>query len=205
MSKPQHTFLLLGSALVVGALAVMLSAGAAQATYVVNVVQSGADVVASGSGMIDLNGLNYTNIHTAQASPLIQTNSGSIFIGGQINTSVDPYAGISGPMSLGSLGLFIADSSTGDIVGVQGNSALLDLPTGYGSGDPLSSSAKWDHQTFASLGLTSGSYTWTWGSGAHADSFVLNIGTSVPEPATISIFGFGLAGLGFMLRRRRTA
>lgn len=26
---------------------------------------------------------------------------------------------------------------------------------------------------------------------------------SVPEPATLSVFGFGLAGLGFMLRRRK--
>ncbi len=61
--------------------------------------------------------------------------------------------------------------------------------------------------TFSSLGLTPGTYIWTWGSGADADSFTMNIGvSSVPEPASLMMLGTGsLAILGFARRRRRAS
>jgi hypothetical protein len=37
----------------------------------------------------------------------------------------------------------------------------------------------YDNVTFATIGVTPGTYEWTWGSGAHADSFTLD---AVPAP-----------------------
>jgi hypothetical protein len=71
------------------------------------------------------------------------------------------------------------------------------------SGDPLSDTSTYDNATFASLGATPGTYTWTWGSGAHADSFTLQIGAAaVPEPSTWAMMLLGFAGLGFAGHRK---
>jgi hypothetical protein len=45
------------------------------------------------------------------------------------------------------------------------------LPSGYTSGDPISSTQTFSGQTFTSLGLTPGTYDYTWGSGINEDSF----------------------------------
>jgi hypothetical protein len=58
-------------------------------------------------------------------------------------------------------------------------------------------------QTFASLGMDSGSYTWSWGSGNTADSLMLNvISSSVPEPSTGFLAALGLIGLASRRRHR---
>jgi hypothetical protein len=50
-----------------------------------------------------------------------------------------------------------------------------------------------------------GTDEWTWGTGAHADSFTLEVGPVAPvsEPASLSLLVMGLAGLGIVLRTRR--
>ena len=75
------------------------------------------------------------------------------------------------------------------------------LPTGCGSsGTPLSDHAIYDGQTFASLGVTPGTYEWMWGTGAN-QNFTLIIGVAVgapvpaPEPASASLLGMALVGL----------
>ena len=50
------------------------------------------------------------------------------------------------------------------------------MPQGYVFGTALADTATWADATFSSLGVTPGVYEWTWGSGAHADSFTLEIG-----------------------------
>jgi hypothetical protein len=42
---------------------------------------------------------------------------------------------------------------------------------------------------------TPGVYKWTWGAGAHADSFTLDIAV-IPEPSTWAMMLLGFAGLG---------
>ena len=57
------------------------------------------------------------------------------------------------------------------------------LPAGYVSGAALSSTSTWTGQTLATLGVTVGTYTWTFGSGASADSVVVYAGTAPPSAA----------------------
>ena len=83
------------------------------------------------------------------------------------------------------------NGGSGDVVGVQG--LLLLVPQGYVSGNPLSGSATFDNATFASLGITPGTYTWTWGTGV--DSFTLQIGPAGVSDAG-STLGLLLVALG---------
>ena len=62
-------------------------------------------------------------------------------------------------------------------------------------------------KTFASLGLTPGTYVYTWGAGGHADSFTIDITSTsaIPEPSTWAMMFLGFAGLGYAGLRRKGA
>ena len=51
---------------------------------------------------------------------------------------------------------------------------ILSVPTGYVSGTALSDSATYSGTTLATLGVTPGTYVWTWGTGAN-QKFTLQI------------------------------
>jgi hypothetical protein len=193
-SRPAAGFLI--------ALLVCLS-GAAQASVIINVDQIGANVVATASGTIDLTGLTYDGLGGGEA--FIRSESTSAILAGNPSmTDVDCYQGITGPDSFGS-GVDTVLASSGGVVDFGFDATYgLWLPFEYSSGAALSATSTWNDQTLASLGLTPGTYTYTWGEGAHADSLVLQIGPAagVPEPASWSLAA-GAAGLIAMLRRRR--
>ena len=58
----------------------------------------------------------------------------------------------------------------------------VSVPTGYVSGTALSDSATYSNTTLATLGVTPGTYVWTWGTSAN-QNFTLEI-PSFPPPAT---------------------
>jgi hypothetical protein len=73
------------------------------------------------------------------------------------------------------------------------------VPAGYVSGNALSDTSTYSGQTFSSLGVTPGTYKWTWGSGANQNfTLVIGGGSTVPEPSTWAMMLIGFAGLGFV-------
>ena len=173
----------------------------AQAAYIVTLQQVGANVVATGSGTLDLAALTLGD--NGFQSGIIIASQGAIAVGP--NASVTTYSGFTGPTSFGSGGGHFPANNSGDTVGVDGNFNLVLVPEGYLSGSSLSDTSTYDGATFASLGVTPGTYEWTWGTGADADNFTLQIGpvAVVPEPASLPLLVMGLAGLGMVVRTRR--
>lgn len=149
------------------------------APYVVTLQQVGANVVATGSGALNLRGLsldpNGGGFEDTAINPswgLITTGAGGL---------VDFYNGVTGPASFGTASVTFG-SGTGDIVALAGIYNDLRVPQGYVSDTPLLGTATYDNVTLASLGVTPGTYEWTWGRGVD-QSFTLQV-VAVPEPST---------------------
>ena len=182
-----------------------LSAPPAQAGYVVTLTQQGSDVVASGSGAIDLTGLSFD--FSFNNSAFIGPSIALIYTGPAFPdlSQVDAYTGITGPTSFGSGSVSFPSSGSGDLVGIENGVSIADelfVPTGYMSGTPLSDTSTYDNQTFSTLGVTPGTYEWTWGTGTN-QNFTLVIGSAVPEPSTWAMMLLGFAGISFMAYRRK--
>src|SRR4051812_10233019 len=180
----------LGAALLTGS---SLLASPAQAGYVVILEEVGNDVAATGGGIIDLTGLSFVGESFVGAGiiPVI----GAIVTGPTDVDTFTGYTGFTGPTSFGSGGGGAAGSGSGDIVGIFGSENLLRVPLGYVSGDPLSDISTYIGADFTTLGVTPGTYEWTWGTGPN-QNFTLVIGAAaVPEPASAVLLGAALAGL----------
>lgn len=172
----------------------------AHASFTFNINQNGNDVMALGSGSLNITAFTGSNSGSFTSSML--PSIGYLVVN---QGSMTQYSGaiLTGPSSFGSGG-GAPNSVTGDYVGVRGPASFIFVPVGYVSGDDLSTTVTWTNKTLSGLGLTDGSYTWTWGSGSTADSFTINVG-AVPEPSTYALLALGSLGVGYMVYRRRTA
>jgi hypothetical protein len=184
---------------VVGALCLAASVQAAEAIIF---SQNGSDVVATASGSLDLTSFSADGRHNNQPGGILDTRA--LVVGNTGTGTIDYHAGISGPsLNLNSGSDVVATSGSGFKFGVFPSLGFLWTEEGYVSGTSLASTSTWSNTTIAQLGLANGLYTYTWGSGAHADSLTIQI--PVPEPTAFSMFGAaGLAVVAF-LRPRRSA
>lgn len=194
----------LGAAILIG-----LSAPSARAGYVVDLTQQGSNVVATGSGRIDLTGLLFEGSGTTDAALFPrdeQIATGPAF---PAISAVDFYLGVGTAPSFGSGDFTEASSGSGDLVEIGSLISQLAVPSSYVSDTPLSDTSTYDGATFASLGVTPGRYEWTWGRGANQNFTLVIGGSPVPEPTTWAMMLLGFAGLGLMgyqsAGRRRTA
>jgi VPDSG-CTERM motif len=170
--------------------------------FTITLEQMGVNVVATGSGALNLTGLTFIGgqgflgIPGLDPSPPLTIDAGTPGF-------VDSYIGFTGPSSFGSGGFTEASSSSGDAVGIIASNDLnLFVRQGYVSGNPLSSSATWNNATFASLGVTPGTYVWSWGTGPNQNFTLIIGGAGVPDGgSTVSLLGFGLLGLAALRRK----
>ena len=175
----------------------------ANAAYIASIQQVGSNVVVTGSGSINLTALIPGGPGSLRGA--CEGNDATLEIGPSVNTSASGYLGFTGPATFGTGGDFVATSGSGDMMGISNFSipglipVELFVPAGYVTGSSLSDTSTFSGQTLSSLGLTLGTYTYNWGTGATADTFTVQVGTAVPEPASLSLLGIG--GLGLLRRR----
>lgn len=195
---------------------VMLSMNAARAGTVTVLFQEvGSDVQTTISGSLGLSGLAY-QYDTQNFDAYLWPSGGSFSdVGGRyfsltyanfFDNNVSRWLAntITGPLTFGDNVTTYPSSITGDPFGFKlqvgggGSSyAAVFLPVNYTANLSLSASNTWSNRSFATLGLSPGTYTWTMGS----DSIVINIG--VPEPSTYATALAGIACGGFSIWRRR--
>ena len=191
------------------AVTLLFSVQPAQA-FTMTLEQVGLNVVANGSGAFNLMGLTFAGGGFSVSSAMGPSIANLVVADG---TGVSRYTGFSGPSSFGpGITIINASSDSGDSVGIIGPAFFLGasifLPAGYVSGTALSDSSTYNSATFATLGVTPGTYVWTWGTGLPNQNFTLQIGPvpgpSVPDGgSTVSLLGFALLGLA-ALRRKLT-
>lgn len=196
--------------LITTALAAFALSSTAKAAIVINLSESGSDLVATVSGSFDLSAtLGYFSTSKGR-NFIVPSFAGSSYIAFH-ETSIDVYNLNTAPNTFGTAGIIFGvwSNLTGTLPGFYSNPAI-GVPRGYTSGSPLSGSATIIGGSYAAYGLTPGSsFTTVFTNGNFSDSLTVEIGLSsvIPEPSTY-IAGAGLIGLaGFvwMHRRRRNA
>jgi hypothetical protein len=168
--------------------------------YTVTLEQVGSNVVATGSGAINLTGLTFFGSGVG-LTPGISADFGIISMGPGGAVKTDSYFGFHGPTHFGSGGLFHPNTSSGDPFAFEAPIPFfhgeITVPQGYVSGAALSDTMTFNNATFATLGVTPGTYVWSWGGGAN-QNFTLQIVGTAPVPdqgSTFLLLTLGLLGL----------
>ena len=169
----------------------------ASAPMVVTISESGSNVVMTSTGTINLSGLTLV---TSSFGPVGQGGLGissATFITGPNGGYGSTYSGFTSvPSNFGSGSGGANNSGSGDVFGVIFDMAppyLLVVPTGYTSGANISSTQTFTGQTLSSLGLTNGTYTYTWSGG----SIDVVVGGAAPTPTPTPSTGAVGAGWNF--------
>jgi hypothetical protein len=155
----------------------------ASGDFNITVSEVGPNVVWSGSGSFNLTSLTlnqnfpgvtggfnraFAQFIVGPTSPAPATTySGSSFT--TFPTSFGPTPGGLGP-----------SSSSGSLFGIvqtagTGGPREVAVPQGYVSGTVISGSMTYNSQTIAGMGLTPGTYTWSWGTGGNTSTLVMTI------------------------------
>jgi len=175
----------------------------ASAAVVVNINQSGANVVATTTGTLSLTGLTYLSDFTAVLGvrPVVG------YVGTGALTVISGYSGFTGSQTFGPGEFTEASSYSG--VSFAFNATSFPTPRifvqqGF-TGGSVVGTATFNATTLAALGLTTGTYIFN----SSADSLTINVGqiaAAVPEPATwaMMLVGFGMIGATARYRRRST-
>jgi hypothetical protein len=138
-------------------------------SFTMTINQVGPDVVMSGTGYLNIEDLTYGSNGSIVGNSQIQPNAGTFITGLSGQSNFEFYTGFTtNPTEFGTGDFLDATSTSGDLFGVTfGNDFELLVPDGYTTGNVISSTMTFTGQTFSSLGVTPGTYPYTWGSGAN--------------------------------------
>ena len=202
---------------VLACVAAGLIAAPTQAAVVVTIKQMGSDVKVEGSGTLNIGSLGSAGDIDLSAGITAGNLSSDypayVAVGSTASQLLTQYSIPGSPFTLGTGNFRLASVGSGDKFAIysprSGTLVYLAVPKGYVSGSSLSGESFFYNTTLAGLGLTTGTFVWTWGSDASADSFTLKIGETttappVPLPAAAWLLLSGLAGLGVVGRRKRS-
>lgn len=186
------------------------------AGVIITMEESGSDVIATLSGSVDTwtgATLDATN-QLVSASNRLQPNGSFVFFATtdpNLGSSVSPvsyYEVSTYPTSFGTgtSGVSATTSTASTLLFVWGKSTQnVYIAGGYVPTTPITGVLTWQNQTFQSLGVTEGSYVWSWGNpsvSGQGDTITLNI---VPEPSSHFMALAVLACSGYVMRRRKRA
>jgi hypothetical protein len=179
---------------IAGVTAIVLAAGPASSTVLIDVTQSAGNVDVTASGSLDLTGATFD--HSQPYSTGIIPGGSNWYVALGTTPGMDWYQLTSVSLPYGTSGNYFTSSSTsGDAIsiwGFLGAEPLVGVSTGYTSGTPISASMVIAGETIAGMTLIPGIYTFT----VPNDTIILDI-SSVPEPSTWVMLALGFAGLGF--------
>ena len=173
------------------------TSSSASAPMVVTINNSGSNVVMTATGTVNLSGLTLVS---SSFGPLGQGGLGissATFITGPNSGYGSTYSGFTSvPSNFGSGSGGANSSGSGDVFGVIFDMAppyLLVVPSGYTSGANISSTQTFNNTSLSTLGLTDGTYTYTWSGG----SLDVVVGGPAPTPTPTPSTGSVSAGWNF--------
>jgi hypothetical protein len=181
---------------------IVLTASLANASVVVNIAQSGANVDVTATGSLDLTGATFNHVQPYSTGIIPGGSNWYVALGTTAGMDWYDLSGVSLPY--GTSGFYFTSSITsGDafsIWGFNGGQPQVGLTTGYTSGTPISADMTLPGETISAMTLIPGTYTFT----VPNDTIILNIAgtTGVPEPSTLAMMLNGVAALGFSGYRR---
>ena len=179
--------------------AIALFSVSTKAAVEMEMVAVGGDVLLTGSGTLNLS--STTDLATSGTKALSVIDAAGSFspsavTGSHVAAEVRvECGGVTGPTTLGTgTDTWKGDEGSGDIIGIygdgesygaSGDGLCLLVPLAYVSGAQLKGSARFINSSLSSLGVTKGTYRWTWGTGASADSLTLYIGGKPATPTVV--------------------
>lgn len=171
------------------------------ATLTFQFTESGSDVVLTTSGAVSDSAAWNPQGPLSVSFAVVSPTSGSAFVANGLLVLHLPTVPPPPPFNFGTAGDGAGTYDFGPSVGF-GSLGYLGLPVGYNWGDPLVSQGTFSGQSFASLGMVEGNYSWVLGN----DTFEVKIGggggSAVPETGA-TLAGLALAMAGLVSLRQR--